>query len=364
MQNGDNAGIILKGIRIGQIHRTGRRSDWLYGEQVLLERKVAIKRLHHELAADDAVKAAFISAGRQAAVIVHPSAFGIINISSEHSVIVSEWCDDPSIADLPGKIPVIDAIGIAIATLDCLAGLHATGRAHGNLIPGNMFLSTATSTLRIGDFFQPPMLANSAFTPGLDYCSPLIRSGGDADWRSDLYSLGKIMLSCLNHHDASDTTIKIFERLAVDEPLAGFASPLQALEELRQAKAGEERLHGLATRAFIRRHRQYRRIPAEISVAVKKRSASPVETGQILSRIQDIGENGVFVATEQPMPVGSIVELDFSLVKDGGRIHAFGLVRWLSEPPLTPGMGVQFVEVDEQGIRTLRDFVQKKNPEQ
>ncbi len=172
------------------------------------------------------------------------------------------------------------------------------------------------------------------------------------------------MLECLNHHDASETTIEIFERLATDVPLAGFATPVQALEELRQAKAGEERLHGLATREFIRRHRQYRRIPAEITVAVKKRSASPAETGQILSRIQDIGENGVFVSTDEPMPIGSIVELDFSLVKDGGRVHAFGLVRWLSEPPQTPGMGVQFVEVDEQGIRTLRDFVQKKNPGQ
>lgn len=364
MQNGDNTGITLKGIRIGQVYRTGRRSDWLYGEQVLLERKVAIKCLHPELAADDAVRAAFFNAGRQAAVIVHPSALGIINISSEHNVIVSEWCDDPSLADLPGKIPAIDAIRITISALDCLAGLHATGRAHGNLIPGNLFLSTETATLRIGDFFQPSTLADPAFTAGLGYCSPLLRSGTEADWRSDLYSIGKIMLACLNHHDASDSTIALFERLAVDEPLAGFASPLQALDELRQAKSGEERLHGMATRAFIRRHRQYRRIPAEISVAVKKRSASPVETGQILSRIQDIGENGVFVATEHPMPIGSIVELDFSLVKDGGRIHAFGLVRWLSEPPQAAGMGVQFVEVDEQGIRTLRDFVQKKNPEQ
>ena len=61
------------------------------------------------------------------------------------------------------------------------------------------------------------------------------------------------------------------------------------------------------------------------------------------------------------MPIGSIVELEFAVPGKDAGVHAFGLVRWVSEPPLVRGMGVQFVEVDAVGVETLRAYVQNKD---
>ena len=113
--------------------------------------------------------------------------------------------------------------------------------------------------------------------------------------------------------------------------------------------------------AISRRRRMYRRVPGEFDVSLRRRTATPEETAVILNRIRDIGESGVFVETDDEfIGVGSIIELDFTLKGVEGNVHAFGVVRWKSSPPLPRGVGVQFLEVDQEGLARLRRFLDSK----
>lgn len=349
----------LKGVEIDSLYRAGRRSQWLSGRQVMLERRVAVKRLKAELAADPEIKDGFIKASRMAGGIVHHGALGIFNIYPDDGATVMEWCSDPPLAELGGKVPVMDAIALGIAVLDCLAALHATARAHGNLTPGNVFITNECG-VKIGDFFQPPVLDNPAFSASVAFTAPETLAGGLPDWRSDSYSLGKLLLHVLSPIDAKDQAEEVFRAFCAEDPEQRPESSILAQERLFRLKQAEARKRGLVSHSTMRRRRQYRRIPTEISVSVRKRSATPVETAAILSRIRDIGENGVFVATDEPMPVGSIVELDFALLREGSGVHAFGLVRWIVDSPFAQGMGVQFVEVDEASRNALREYVESR----
>jgi hypothetical protein len=111
-----------------------------------------------------------------------------------------------------------------------------------------------------------------------------------------------------------------------------------------------------------RQGRKYSRVPAEFDVSLRRRSATPGETAVILNKIRDIGENGVFVETDDELlTIGSILELNFALKGAEGNVHAFGIVRWRSEPPMPRGVGVQFLEVDQEGLQKLRQFLDGKN---
>ncbi|MCL2001432.1 MAG: PilZ domain-containing protein, partial [Planctomycetes bacterium] len=78
-------------------------------------------------------------------------------------------------------------------------------------------------------------------------------------------------------------------------------------------------------------------------------------------KIGNIGESGVFIETEDELlGVGSILEMDLALEGVAGSIHAFGVVRWRSTPPMPAGVGVQFVEVEQSGLAKLRRFMESQ----
>ncbi len=61
----------------------------------------------------------------------------------------------------------------------------------------------------------------------------------------------------------------------------------------------------------------------------------------------DISEGGVFVATEQPLPVGASVAMSIQLPGDLDPLEVEGVVRWVRDPDIchggaVAGYGVQF----------------------
>ncbi|MDR1612070.1 MAG: PilZ domain-containing protein [Planctomycetota bacterium] len=343
----------LRGIDIIRMRHRGRRSDWFEGVQTMLARTVAVKRLRVDLAAAGFADS-FIEAGRRAAEIVHPSSLPVYNVFPEQNCIVMEWCPDQSLGGKSRVLSTLDALRVGAGVFDCLAGLHATGRCHGNLFPGNVFL-LPSGWIRVDDFFQPASGAGRPlFADDSRYVAPELLAGGCGDWRSDLFSLGAILREALAPEAAGDRLSAAIGAFLSAAPERRGASPAAALQFFKASLRREENRLGGST---PRPQRQYRRIPAEMSVQVKRRSATPVETAAILSKIRDIGENGVFVGVPDPLAVGSIVELDFELRGDYGNIHAFGVVRWRSEAQAASGMGVQFVEVDDDGVEKLRNYM-------
>ena len=77
---------------------------------------------------------------------------------------------------------------------------------------------------------------------------------------------------------------------------------------------------------------------------------------------QDISEGGLFVATRQVLPVGTEVNVTFTL--PGVReIRADGIVAWQRDPLHgDPGMGIQFNHLEAEDRALIQRFVAKRAP--
>jgi len=80
----------------------------------------------------------------------------------------------------------------------------------------------------------------------------------------------------------------------------------------------------------------------------------------------NLSEGGVFVATVNLLPVGTPVDLTFSL-PGNTRIKVKGEVRWTREiddrtPDVFPGVGVRFVELGVDAAQALHRFVAAREP--
>ncbi len=80
----------------------------------------------------------------------------------------------------------------------------------------------------------------------------------------------------------------------------------------------------------------------------------------------NLSEGGVFVATVNLLPVGTPVDLTFSL-PGKTRITVRGEVRWTREiddrvPDVFPGVGVRFLELSAEASEALHRFVAEREP--
>lgn len=349
-----------EGLKLRSQAARGLRSVWFAAEQVRLGRLVAVKYLHPFLAKSPAFLQAFLAAGRQAAGIVHPAALPIINVYPEQHCLAAQWCRGHSLSRLPAPLSPVKTAMVGEVVLDCLSSLHATDRCHGNLSPGNLFLGEEGG-IWVEDFFQPPLMLDGEriFMTERRYVAPEVVHGGCSDWRSDVYSLGRVLAAVSDTSVRSEELGMLLDSMQADDPSHRGGSPEALLAAFRRVRRLEEVRTGQAADS-VRRKRMYRRVPAEFEVSLRRRSATPEETASILMKTRDIGESGVFVETDDDMlKVGSILELDFTLKGIEGNIHAFGIVRWKSSPPMPTGVGVQFVEVDQAGLLRLRKFLGK-----
>lgn len=77
----------------------------------------------------------------------------------------------------------------------------------------------------------------------------------------------------------------------------------------------------------------------------------------------DISLGGMFIRTRQPREEGAFVYLQFAL-KDGARlIEGLGRVVRVNppdDPTRTPGMGIEFVNFDEESMALIEEIVSQK----
>jgi uncharacterized protein (TIGR02266 family) len=80
----------------------------------------------------------------------------------------------------------------------------------------------------------------------------------------------------------------------------------------------------------------------------------------------DLSVGGLFVATVAHAPIGSEIDLSFTL-PTGEKIAAKGVVRWTREvndktPHVFPGLGVQFVGLEGQALNVIERFIAEREP--
>jgi uncharacterized protein (TIGR02266 family) len=80
---------------------------------------------------------------------------------------------------------------------------------------------------------------------------------------------------------------------------------------------------------------------------------------------ENLSEGGVFVATYEFRKVGETVDLTL-LLPNSRPIFADGVVRWVrdvsSSIEVPPGMGIEFVSLNEMDTATIRAFLRLRAP--
>jgi serine/threonine protein kinase len=183
-------------------------------------RKVAIKRLHPELAGDEKSVLRFQREARAAGATGHDHIVEIIDLGMAEDgapFLVMEYLEGENLAEVlqrEGRLPPHRACHILAQALDALAAVHEEGVVHRDLKPDNLFLTRRAGRpdyVKVLDFgiskvrkegaeaFEPTLTRTGAIVGTPYYMSPeQARGASDYDHRVDLYGAGVILYQCLS----------------------------------------------------------------------------------------------------------------------------------------------------------------------
>ena len=182
----------------------GMASVYLANDQVL-ERKVALKVIHPHLARDKSFVDKFQREAKMAAQLSHPNLVNVFDQGADGDVIflVMEYVPGITLRDAMNDFGALDAgkaLEIIEPLTEALAAAHTAGILHRDLKPENVFLSDG-GKVKLGDFGLAREISEHTQTGSVvgtvAYLSPELVLRGQADARSDVYSLGVLIFEML-----------------------------------------------------------------------------------------------------------------------------------------------------------------------
>lgn len=106
--------------------------------------------------------------------------------------------------------------------------------------------------------------------------------------------------------------------------------------------------------------RQAPRVACEVDIGFQS------ESNFFTGFSEDISEGGLFISTYDFKPIGTTIDVNFTL-PSGHTVIANGVVRWIRElnpltPEMEPGMGVQFVDLSNEDKGAISSFLTQRSP--
>ena len=74
--------------------------------------------------------------------------------------------------------------------------------------------------------------------------------------------------------------------------------------------------------------------------------------------ISNISTNGLFISTTSPFEVNREIDCSFSVPKSRKTIQVKGRVAWSRNSGANPGMGVEFIDLNEKQFDTILKFLE------
>ncbi|MEA2306217.1 MAG: eukaryotic-like serine/threonine-protein kinase [Solirubrobacteraceae bacterium] len=225
-------GTLLNGrYRLDAQIGTGGMSTVYRAFDTVLERQVAIKLLHRNIAEDSDQLERFRREARAVAQLNHPHIVTVIDAGEDESAaeggpfIVFEYVEGETLKDRirrHGRLSVGESVAYAIEVARALGAAHERGIVHRDVKPQNVLVDEEGSA-KVTDFGiartldQEGLTADGRVLGTTDYVSPEQALGHAVTGQSDLYSLG----------------IVLFEMLTGDVPFKGENQIAVAMKHVR-----------------------------------------------------------------------------------------------------------------------------------
>ncbi len=224
---------------------TGASATVYLADDVVLRRRVAVKVLHDALASDASFLKRFQAEARSAAALNHPHIMAVHDWGQgEVPYLVTELLDGGSLRAMLDDGNFLDLAQVRHVGVDTARALdyaHRRGFVHRDIKPANLLFDDE-GTLRIADFGLARALAEAAWTEPAGailgtarYASPEQAQGVALDGRSDVYSLGLVIIESVTGRlpFTADTTLgtlmaRVDRDVPVPDELGALAPVLRA----------------------------------------------------------------------------------------------------------------------------------------
>ena len=243
----------------------GMGEVWL-AEDTRLLRRVAVKILPRELAANAEARARLVREARLAAQLNHPS------IATVHSIQEHDGCLCLAMELVDGKplgtavrareLSDYDVVRIGRDVAEALAEAHARGIIHRDIKPDNIMVSGQRVKVldfgiarQIGGAVRTEFQTEAGMVVGtIEYMSPEQALGRELDARTDIFSLGVVLYQALTGTlpFAGTTATEMLISICRDEPKSfadirsDLPGELAAIVGRCMAKEPERRFHSAA----------------------------------------------------------------------------------------------------------------------
>jgi eukaryotic-like serine/threonine-protein kinase len=244
-----------------------------------LERQVAVKLMHREVAADSDQLERFRREARAMAQLSHPHIVAVIDTGDDgdpshpRPYIVFEYVEGETLKERirrNGRLPITEAVAYAIEIARALGAAHAGHIIHRDVKPQNVLIDHEGSA-KVTDFGIARTLEEDGLTADgrvlgtTDYVSPEQALGRPVTGQSDLYSLGVVL----------------YEMLTGEVPFKGDSQVAVAMKHVREELPDVQ----------SRRPEVSAALAAVVETATAKREADRyVDDGELIDDLEELLE--------------------------------------------------------------------------
>jgi eukaryotic-like serine/threonine-protein kinase len=203
-----------------------------------LDREVALKVMHAELARDEEFVRRFIGEAKSVARLSHQNVVAVFDQGADGPFLylAMEYVPGRTLKELlraNGRFPPATALEIMAGVLDGLAAAHASGIVHRDVKPENV-LVTADGRIKVADFGLARALSAAGHTRAglligtVAYVPPEQVTGGTTGPRGDVYSAGVMLFELLTGRlpFTGDTPLSIaYQHVNTDVPAPSAMAP-------------------------------------------------------------------------------------------------------------------------------------------
>jgi serine/threonine-protein kinase len=201
-------GQLLDGrYRVESLIARGGMATVYLGTDTRLERTVALKIMHAELANDEDFVRRFVGEARSIAKLSHPNVVTVYDQGADGHILylAMEYVPGRTLRDLlnsRGRLIPREALDIMAGVLGGLAAAHDAGIAHRDVKPENVLLNDS-GAVKVADFGLARLLVQMSQTKtGMiigtaAYLAPEQVAGVGADARTDVYAAGVMLFELL-----------------------------------------------------------------------------------------------------------------------------------------------------------------------